>query len=267
MVRLESWIRPAGVSPVRVIAGEPGSRPQSRGEIPGAERGVESLLEGASARAATAASSNLQSGSRAAHVTVKAMSVSPGSGIGLGGSLRGRGSCTRARSDHGTRETRLSSLVSKDRSYKPMVKSGGGQRESEGAVVVRIGVQKNASGAKGPYFGRACNRGTRKGMDGLTVPNLPGGSTPVAVAPREMACAATRRADVQQLGSELWAAAKRPPGLGVGAFDARRDDSPRAARGIWVAGGCVAASGRPSVSRVRENRMHGSKGGSGNGLA
>ena len=121
-MRLESWIRPAGVSPVQVIAGEPGSRPQSRGEIPGAERGVESLLEGASARAATAASSDPRSGSRAAQITVKAMSVSPGSGIGLGGSLRGKGSCTRARSDHATRETRLSSLVSKDRSYKPVVK-------------------------------------------------------------------------------------------------------------------------------------------------
>ena len=173
-MRLESWIRPAGVSPVRVIAGVPGSRPQSRGEIPAAERGVESLLEGASARAATAASSESQSGSRAAHVTAKAMPVSPGSGSGLGGSLRGKGSCTRARSDHGTRETRLSSLVSKDRSYKPVVKSGGGQRESEGAVVVRIGVQKNASGAKGPHFGRGRKRGTRKGMAGMTGPNHPG---------------------------------------------------------------------------------------------
>ena len=59
--------------------------------------------------------------------------------IGCGGSLRGTGTCTRARSVRGTRETRLSSLVSKDRSYKPMVKSGGGQRESDG-VVVRAGL-------------------------------------------------------------------------------------------------------------------------------
>ena len=62
---------------------------------------------------------------------------------------------------HGTRETRLSSLVSKDRSYKPKVKSGGGQRESEGAVVVRIGVQQNAPGAKGPRFGCAWGGGKR----------------------------------------------------------------------------------------------------------
>jgi hypothetical protein len=167
----------------------------------------------------------------------------------------------------GTGEARLRGLVSKDRSYKPVVKSSGGQRESEGAVVVRIGVQNNASGAKGPHFGRARDRGTRKGMDGLTVPNLPGGRMPVAAALSEMASLATRGAGVQQLGRELWAAAKRPPGSGVGALDARRDDFPRAAHGIRAAGGRVAASGRPSVSRVRENRMHGSNGGSGNGLA
>ena len=61
----------------------------------------------------------------------------------------------------GTRETRLPSLVSKDRPYKPTVKSGGGQRESEGAVVVHIGVQSNAPGAKGPHFDRASGGGKR----------------------------------------------------------------------------------------------------------
>jgi hypothetical protein len=62
---------------------------------------------------------------------------------------------------HGTREARLPGLVSEDRSYKPMVKSGGGQRESEGAVVVRIGVELKASGAKGPRFGCAWGGGKR----------------------------------------------------------------------------------------------------------
>jgi hypothetical protein len=37
--------------------------------------------------------------------------------------------------------------------------------------------------------------------------------------------------------------------------------------GARVLDGRVAASGRPSVSRVRENRTHGSKGESGNGPA
>ncbi len=81
--------------------------------------------------------------------------------IGCGGSLRGIETCTRARSDHGTRETRLSGLVSKDRLYKPMAKAGGGQRESEGVVVVRIGVQLKASGAKDPCFDHACGEGKR----------------------------------------------------------------------------------------------------------
>jgi hypothetical protein len=267
MVRLESWIRPVGVSAVRVIAGEPGSRLQSRGEILAAERGVESLLGGASARAATAASSDPLLGSRAAHVTAKALSASPGSGSGLGGSLRGRGSCTRARSDHGTRETCLCSLVSKDRLYRPVVKSSGGQRESEGAVGVRIGVQKKAPGAKGPHCGRGRDRGTREGMDGLTVPNLPGGRLPVAVSLSELASSATRALTRNNSGASY---GQPPSGRRVRVlmpFDARRDDSPRAASEIRVAGGRVAASGRASVSRVRENRMHGSKGGSGNGPA
>jgi hypothetical protein len=81
--------------------------------------------------------------------------------IGRGGSLRGTETCTRAGSDHGTREARLAGLVSKDRSYKPSAKSSGGQRESEGVVVVRIGVQHNAPGAKGPCFDRACGGGMR----------------------------------------------------------------------------------------------------------
>jgi hypothetical protein len=71
------------------------------------------------------------------------------------------GSCTRARSDCGTREARLPSLVSEDRSYKPMVKSSGGQRESDGVVVVVITEKLKAVGAKGPDFGHGCVGGKR----------------------------------------------------------------------------------------------------------
>ena len=46
MVRPESWIRPAGVSPVWVGTGAPSSRPRFVGEIWRAERGVESLFGG-----------------------------------------------------------------------------------------------------------------------------------------------------------------------------------------------------------------------------
>lgn len=62
---------------------------------------------------------------------------------------------------HGTGEARLRSLVSEDRSYKPMVKGSGVQRESEGVVVVMIGVQNNTLGAKGPCFGRVRSGGKR----------------------------------------------------------------------------------------------------------
>src|SRR6266700_5399348 len=46
MLRPESWTKPAGVSPVWVGAGAPGSRPRFVGEIWRAERGVESLFGG-----------------------------------------------------------------------------------------------------------------------------------------------------------------------------------------------------------------------------
>jgi hypothetical protein len=161
MLRLARWIRPAGASPVPVGAGAPGSRPQSLGEILAAERGVESLFGGSKRVGCDYSLVRVTTGepSRSCH----------GEGhvrqswfrIGCGGSLRGTGSCTRVGSDHGTRETRLASLVSEDRSYKPMAKGSGGQRESEGVVVVRIGVQPNASGAKGPCFDRAGSGGKR----------------------------------------------------------------------------------------------------------
>ena len=63
----------------------------------------------------------------------------------------------------------------KDRRYKPMVKSGGGQRESEGAVVLVIGVHDNAPGGKGPHFDHACGEGKHQGMTGVAWSNYPGG--------------------------------------------------------------------------------------------
>ena len=86
MVRPESCTVPAGGSPVRVSAGAPGSRHQPSGEIPGAERCVESLAVGGSEGAgrnhvnAAASSDNQPKGvweGRAAHVTAKAMHSVP----------------------------------------------------------------------------------------------------------------------------------------------------------------------------------------------
>ena len=66
----------------------------------------------------------------------------------------------------------------KDQVYKPMVKSSGGQRESEGAVVPLIGVQHNAPGGKGPHFDHAFEEGKRQGMAGAARSNYPGRPQP-----------------------------------------------------------------------------------------
>jgi RNA-directed DNA polymerase len=97
----------------------------------------------------------------------------------------------------GTGEARLRSLVSKDRSYKPMVKSSGAQRESDGVVVPGRGAQPRAPG-KVPDFGHAGDGGKREGMAGTARPNFPEGRH---LAPVK----------VRQLQNRLWAAAKQSP--------------------------------------------------------
>ena len=92
MVRPESWIRLAGGSPVSVGTGTPGSRPRFVVETRRAKRGVKSLFGGSkcagcSGTANSAASSYSQWESRAAHVTVKAMSDEPWSGVSSSGLL------------------------------------------------------------------------------------------------------------------------------------------------------------------------------------
>ncbi len=268
MLRLASWIRPAGGSPAPVSAGAPGSRPQSRGEILAAERGVESLF-GGSKRVGWDCSlvrSTVGEPSRSCHGEGHVRQSH--SRIGCGGSLRGMETCTRARSDRGTRET-LASLVSEDRAYKSKAKSSGGQRESDGVVVVQIGVQNNAPGAKDPDFDRACAGRERQGMPArLRRANHPGGRMSVEPSASEMAVWATCRGHaLASPRCRLWVAAKRPQASSLCAKQSRWGDSPRAACRRRVLAGRVVASGRSSVSRVRENRTHGLTGESGNGLA
>ena len=268
MLRLESWIRPAGVSPARVGVGAPGSRPQSRGEMPAAERGVESLFGGSKRAGCDCSLVRVTMGepSRSCHGEGHVCWVEFRSRRRV---LPGYGELHARTVWFGTRETRLSSLVSKDRSYKPMVKSGGGQRESEGAIVVRIGVQKNAPGAKGPHFDRACVGSERGDMAARQLrSNHPGGRRPVERSASEMAHGATCRAVARaQPRCRLWEAAKQPERVLRRASSFRWGDSPRAVRRYRVSVGCVAVPGRSSVSRVRENRTHGLKGESGNGPA
>ena len=59
-------------------------------------------------------------------------------------------------------------------------------------------MKNNATGGKAPCGGHANEAGKRKGMDGLTAPNNPGGHAP--------------RDNVRQLQRTLWSAAKRAPG-------------------------------------------------------
>jgi RNA-directed DNA polymerase len=93
-----------------------------------------------------------------------------------------------------------------------MVKSGGGQRESEGAVVPVIGVQHNAPGGKGPHFDHAWDEGKRQGMAGSARPNYPGGLAPAVLGGQ--APVVDGRASfgkVRRLQRRLWAAAKQSP--------------------------------------------------------
>jgi len=101
-----------------------------------------------------------------------------------------------------------------DQVYKPMVKSPGGQRESEGAVVPVIGVQHNAPGGKGPHFDHAVREGKRQGMAGIARSNNPGGLPPVVlggVPPPVPGMVRANPVKARELQRKLWAAAKQSP--------------------------------------------------------
>jgi RNA-directed DNA polymerase len=146
-----------------------------------------------------AASSDSQSERRTGHVAVKTTSRAPQSGDARARELGGVRSA--ARGHGGERNTRDPSAQPESgqcRSYKPSVKASGGQRESEGIVVVQSRATKNARGAKGPCGGNVGRARTREGMTGRTGSNHPGG--------RE----STDK--VRQLQRRLWSAAKEQPG-------------------------------------------------------
>ena len=95
-----------------------------------------------------------------------------------------------------------------------MVKSPGGQRESEGAVVPAIGVQHNAPGGKGPHFDHAFGEGKRQGMTGTARFNNPGRPQPAVAGLVPPPAPGNVRADpvnVRELQRKLWAAAKLSP--------------------------------------------------------
>jgi RNA-directed DNA polymerase len=152
----------------------------------------------------------------------------------------GSGTCTR--SDAEQERPVCARLASgRDRSYKPMVKSNGVQRESDGVVVPVIAV-RNAAGGKGPDFGHADRAGKREGMAGLVPVNYPDGRLPVVALDGRPS-----GVKVRELQRRLWTVAKQQQGR---RFHALFD---RIHRGdvLWEAWGRVRANrGAAGVDRV-----------------
>ena len=135
------------------------------------------------------------------------MSAGPCSGVSLAGPS-GVWRVARARSlGRNRRGPSAWPASGEDRWYKPMVKAGGGQRESEGAVVPLIGVHDNAPGGKGPHFDRASCEGKHQGMAGVSRSNYPGGSQPAVaglVPPPAPGIGRAGSVNVRELQRKLW---------------------------------------------------------------
>ena len=186
-------IDPAGESPVRVIAGEPGSRPppeterstgEARCQKPSAAKAVRGEQQrGPQHQVKPAASSEKQSERRAEHFTAKA-TLSPresGWGEKLGGvwgAARVEGEVRNTRDPSEQRRCQPRGAPN-----KPSAKSGAAQRKSEGAVVPMRVVQNNATGGKGSCFSHAGEERRREGMTGTSESNHPSGQLPRVEAP------------------------------------------------------------------------------------
>src|ERR1700730_5520002 len=198
---------PAGVSPASVSTGAPSSRPQASGGDPVVRAGRQKparrrrpssgeQAHGPQHEVKPAASTEKQSGSRAAHVTAKAMPPAGepepvGGPGGVGVAARVQGSVRNTRGPSAQPPSRQA------RPYKPKAKTGRAQRESEGIVVPENATTKNVAGGKGPWGGGVVGAGKREGMAAKSGPNDPGGRRP--------------REKVRQLQRRLWSAAKRSP--------------------------------------------------------
>ena len=268
---------PAGERPVPVGAGAPGSRPQAGEETLQARAGCQEPLRWEQPRGPqrdvnAAASSELQRESRAGHVTAKAMSDGPDPERPT--DLPGVWAVARVEgSSRNRRDPSAWPLSGQSAPYKPSAKSATAQRESEGIVVPMRPVQQNAGRGKGPCGGRVGHGGKREGMSGHKIRS----NHPVG-----------RWLDfkVRQPQPRLWAAAKHPPerrshALGDriyrrdvlweawrrGRITRRASGHRRSCAGPTPRydplsrGGVMQQPERPSVSRVRENRKHGSEGG------
>jgi len=199
---------PAGERPVPVSAEAPGSGPQTSEGDQAVRAGRQKPMRRQEPRSGEqvlgpqhevkpAASTDLQTGCRAAHITAKARpgdldsERSLGAG-GVWGAARGQGE------ERNARDPSDRSLSGRARSYKPKAKSARGQRESEGIVVPERATRQNVAGGKGPWGGYDGRAGKREGMAAGSGPNDSIGKTPMS--------------KVRQLQRRLWSAAKRSPG-------------------------------------------------------
>ena len=211
MVRPESWSRLTGGSPVRVGTGAPGSRPRFVVERRRAKRGVKSLC-GGSEHAGRSIKRTLQprQGNNGGAEPFMSRRRPRPSGYGpvlAWRVLPGYGGARAHSLGRNRRGPSAQPASGKDRWYKPMVKSGGGRRESEGVVVPVIGVQQNAPGGEGPRFDHAGGEGKREGMAGVARSNSPGRPGPAVAVDGDPSAAKAR-----QLQRRLWAAAKQSSG-------------------------------------------------------
>ncbi len=180
---------PAGASPVRVITGEPGSRPPPQVERPKGEARCQKPLAAKAAggeqqrgpqhQVKPAASSEEQSESRAEHVPAKATQSAGKSGYapslgGVWGAARVEGAV------RNTRGPSAQPTSGEDRAYKPKAKARGAQRESEGVVVLTMAAPQNAVGGKDLCFRDASTGGKGEGMTRASVSNHPGRQEPDA---------------------------------------------------------------------------------------
>jgi len=159
---------PTGASPVRVVAGEPGSRPPPEAEMPTGEAWRREPREGEQVRGPQhevkpAASKDSQREGRAAHVTAKATSSTREPGwvrgfSGVEGAARGQGE---ERNTRGPSASRKSPQVAP---YQSKTKGADAQRKSEGSTVPLRGAQQNALGGRGPWGGSVAEAGKHEGL-------------------------------------------------------------------------------------------------------
>src|SRR4051794_22520716 len=202
---------PAGASPVPVSVGAPGSRSPASGETPKAEARRREPREGRQGRGPQhevklAASTETQSGSRAAHVTAKATTAT-GRSETTGAGSRGVRSAARVQGEaRNTGDPTARPLSGQRNSTRPMAKATAVQRKSEGIVVPVRTAPQNAVGGKGPWGGHDGGSRKHKGMDATGEAGVPASSQPNPPGRRKSVD------NVERLQRRLGAAAKRSEG-------------------------------------------------------